>query len=94
MLCDIIHIVNIQQTIKKLIDCYPYNFHQLIKIRQKPDSFVVHYNQPFKDSTPHTDLKLFMIFLFVRRINPIRLMKKFTKLNCNLFLEECYTIHK
>ena len=53
-MCDAIFIGNTQQTFKKIMDGHFSNLQCLLKNRQKPDSFAVHFVQNFKDTTSCT----------------------------------------
>ena len=55
--------------------------------RKKLDSFAAHYEQHFKSTTSCTDLNIYMEFKEVKQINPIGLMKIFTKPDCNICTE-------
>ena len=87
-MCDAIYIGNTQQTFKKIMDGHFSDLLRLIKKGQKSDSFAAHFEQHFNTTTTRTDLRKYMSFKVAKQINPIGAMKKFTKLNCNLFMDE------
>ena len=61
---------------------------------QKSDSFVAHFEQHFKYTLSHMDLRKCMTLKLVKHINPIGPMKSFTKPNFNICMEENLTILK
>ena len=63
-----------------------------IKNGEKSDSCAAHFEQYFKSTMEHTDLRKCMMFKVVNHINPIGAMKKIKKPNCNLCMEECLNI--
>ena len=93
-MCDAIYIGNIQQTFKKRMDGHFSDLLRLLKNGYKSDSFTVHFEQHFNTTTSRTDLRKYMTFKVVNKLNPIGAMKTFTKPNCNPFMEEHFTILK
>ena len=93
-MCDAIFIVNTQQTFKKRIDGHFYDLLRLLKNGHKHDWFDDHFEQHIKSTTSCTDLRKYMPFKVVMQINLIGAMKTFTKLNCNICMEEHLTILK
>ena len=93
-MCDANYIGNKQQTLKKRMDGHFSDLLCLLKNVQKSDSFAAHFEHHFNATTSRTDLRKYMMFKVVNRINPIGTMKKFTKPNCNLCMEELLTILK
>ena len=67
---------------------------RLLKSGQKSDSFAANFVQHFNYTTSRTDLRKFMTFKVIKQINPIGVMKTFTKPNCNLCMQERLTILK
>ena len=67
---------------------------RLLKNGQKSDSFAAHFEQHFNTTTPRIDLRKYMMSKVVKQLSPIIAMKKFTKPNCNLCMEERLTILK
>ena len=93
-MCDSIYIGNTQQTFKKIMDGHFSNLLRLLKNGQKPDSFAAHFEQHFNTTTSRTYLRKYMTFKVVKQLNPIGAMKKFTKPNYNICMEEGLTIFK
>ena len=93
-MCDAVYIGNTQQTFKKRMDGHFSNLLRLLKNVQKSDSFSAHFEQHFNSTPPRTDLRKYMNFKVVKQPNPIGAMKKFTKPNCKLCMEELLTILK
>ena len=60
------------------MDCHFSDILCLLKNVQKPDSFATHFEQHFNTNTSGTDLRKYMIFKVVKKLNPIGAMKKFT----------------
>ena len=90
--CEAIYIGNIQQTLKKRMDGHFSDLQRLLKNGQKSDSFDAHFKQHFNTTTSRTDLRRYMTFKIVNKLNPIGAMKIFTKPNFNLCMEELLTI--
>ena len=67
---------------------------RLLKNGQKSDSFDAHLVQHFNTTTPRTDIRKYMMFKVVNKLNPIGAKKKFTKPNCNLCMQERLMILK
>ena len=67
---------------------YFSDLQHLLKNRKKSNSFDAHFEQHFNTTTSCTDLRKYMAFNVVKNIKPIGAMKKFTKPNCNLCMEE------
>ena len=63
----------------------------LVKNEQKSDSFAVHFVQHFNNFMSHTELRKCMTFKVITQLNPIGVMKTFTKPNCNLCMQEHLT---
>ena len=93
-MCDAIYVGNTQQTFKKRMDGHFSDLLRLLKHGQKSDSFSAHFEQHFNTTTSRTDLRKYMTLKVVKQLNPIGAMKKFTKPNCNICMEECITILK
>ena len=64
-MCESIHICNNHKTFKKRTDGHFYDLLHLLTDRQKPDSFDSHFEQHFKSTTSHTDLRKCMAFKVV-----------------------------
>ena len=64
------------------------NIQRLLKNGQKSDSFAAHFVQHFNSNTSRTELCKFMTFKAPNQLNPIGAIKKFTKPNCNLCMQE------
>ena len=86
-MCDAIYIGNTQQTFKKIIDGHFSDLLRLLK-NGKIRLISAHFEQHFNTTTPRTDLCKYMTFKVVKQLNPIGAMKKFTKPNCNLCMDE------
>ena len=67
---------------------------RLLKNGQKSDSFAAHFEQHFNTTRSRTDLRKYMTFKVVKQLSLIGAMKKFTKPNFNLCMEERLTILK
>ena len=67
---------------------------RLLKNGQKSDSFAAYFEHHFNATTSRTDLRNYMTFKVVKQLKPIGAMKKFTKPNCNLGMEERLTTLK
>ena len=93
-MCDDIYIGNTKQTFKKRMDGHFSNLQRLLKNGQKSDSFAAHFLHHFNTTTLCTDIRKYMRFKLVQKLNPIGAMKKFTKPNCNLCMQEHLTILK
>ena len=93
-MCDAIYIGNTQHTFKKIIDGNFYDLQRLLKNGQKVDSFAAHFVKHFNNTTSRADLRKFMTFELINQINPIGVMKTFTKPNCNLCMQERLTTLK
>ena len=93
-MCDAIYIGNTQQTLKKRMDGHFSNLQRLLKNRQKSDSFAAHFVQHFNTTTSRTDLRKYMPFKVVQKLNPIGSKTTFTKPNCNICMQERLTILK
>ena len=63
-------------------------------ITKKSDSFAAQFEQHFRITMSHTDIRKYMTFKLVNQLNPIGAMNTFTKTNCNLCMEERLTILK
>ena len=68
------------------------NLLRLLKNGQKSYSFDAHFKQYFNTTMSRTYIRKYMAFKLVKQINPIGVMKTFTKPNFNLFMEERLTI--
>ena len=93
-MCDSIYIGNTKQTFKKIMDGHFYDLQRLLKNEQKPDSFADHFVHNFNTNTSRTDLCKYMMFIILKQLNPSVEMKKSTKPNCNICMEEHLTILK
>ena len=93
-MCDTIYIGNTQQTFEQRMDGHFSNIQCLLKNGQKLGSFAAHFVQHFNTTTSCTDLRKYITFKVVNQINPIGAMKTYTKLNCNLCIQERLTILK
>ena len=93
-MCGAIYIRNTQQTFKKRMDGLFFDLQRLLKNGQKSDLFSAHFVQHFNDITSRTDLRKCMTFNVLKQLNPIGAMKKITKPNCNLCMQERLTILK
>ena len=87
-------ICNTHETFKKRMNGRLSNALGLFKNRRKFDSFANHFEQHFKSTTLHTDLRKCMAFKVVKHTNHIAEMKTFTKPNCSLCVEERLKIIK
>ena len=67
---------------------------RLLKNGHKSDSFAPHFKQHFHSTVSRTYLRKYMMFKVLKHIKPIGAMKKFTKPNCNLCIEERIPIIK
>ena len=67
---------------------------RLLKNEQKSDSFAAHFVQHLNTTMSHTDLRKYTTFKVVKQLNLIGVMKKITKPNCNLFMQERLPILK
>ena len=76
------------------MDIHFFNTQRLLKNGQKSDSFAAHFEKRIKSTTSHTDLCNCVAFKVVNHLNPIGVMKSFTKPNCTIFVEEHLTILK
>ena len=76
------------------MDGHFYDLQRLLKNGQKSDSFAAHFVQHFNSTTSHIELRKCMTFKVLKQLNPIGAMKKFTKPNCNLCMQERLTILK
>ena len=76
------------------MDGHFFDILRLLKNGQKYDSFSAHLEQNFNSTMSRTDLRQYMTFKWVKQINLIGTMKKITKPNCNLCMEERLTILK
>ena len=92
--CDAIYIGNNQHTFEKIMDGHYSNPQRLLKNGQKSDSFAAHFVQHFNDTTSRTDLRKCMTFKLTNQLNTLGVMKKFTKPNCNLCMQELLRILK
>ena len=79
---------------KKRLDGNLLDLLCLLKNGQKSESFAAHFGQHFNSTTSRTDLCKYTTFKVVNQLNPIGAMKKFTKQNCNLCMEEHLTTLK
>ena len=73
---------------------YFFNLRPLLKKGQRPDSFADHFEQHFDSTTSYIYLINCITFNIFKILNLIGAVKKFTKLNCNLCMEERLTILK
>ena len=73
---------------------YFSNLLRLLKNGHKSDSFAAHFEQNLNTTTSRTDLRKYMTFEVVKQLNLIGAMKKFTKPNCNLCMEERHKVLK
>ena len=64
----------------------------LLKSGQKSDSFADYSEQHFNATLSCTDLRKYMTFKVVKQLNLVHAMKKSTKPNDNLCMEERLTI--
>ena len=90
-MCDAIYIGNTQQTFKKRMESHFSDLLRLIKNGRKSDSFCANLEHHFNSTTSCTYLGKYMTFKLVKQLNPIGAMKKFTKPNFNLCMEEHLT---
>ena len=93
-MCDAIYIGNTQHTFKKRMDGHFSDLLRLLKNGQKSDSFADHFEQHFNTTTSRIDLRKYMTLKVVKHLRPICAMKKFTKPNCNICMEERLTTLK
>ena len=93
-MCDDIYIGNTQQTFKKRMDGRFSDLQRLLKNGQKSDSFTAHFLQHFNNTTSRTDIRKCITFKVLKQLNPIGVMKRFTKPYCNLCMQERLTILK
>ena len=93
-MCEAIYIGNTQQTFKKIMDGYFSDLLRLLKNRQRSDSFAANFEKHFNSATSRKDLHKCMMFKVVKHQKTISKIKKFTKPNCNLCMEERLTILK
>ena len=89
-----IFIGNTQKTFKKMMDGHLSDLQRLLKNGQKSDSFSSHFAQHFNNTTLRTELCKCMTFKVINQLNPIGAMKKITKPNFNLCMQEHLTILK
>ena len=66
------------------MDINLYNLLRLLKNGQKWDSFAAHSEQHFNATMSRTDVRKYMTFKVVKKLNPIGAVKTFMKPNCNL----------
>ena len=92
--CDAIYIGNTQQTFKRRMDGHFSDLQLLLKNGQKSDSFAAHFVQHFNNTMSRKDLHKCKPFKVIEQLNTIGAMKKFTKHNCNLCMQERLTILK
>ena len=92
--CDASYIGNTQLTFKKRMDGHFSDLQCLLKNGQKSDSFAAHFVQHFNSTTSRTELCKCMTSKVTNQLNPIGAIKKFTKPNCNLCIQERLTILK
>ena len=88
------YIGNTQHTFKKIINGHFSDLLHLLKNGQIPDSFSAHFEQHFKSTTSHTYLQKCMPLNSVKKLIPIGAIKKYTKPNCKICMEERLTILK
>ena len=93
-MCDAFYKGNNQQTFKKRMGGHFSYLQGQIKNGQKSDSFAAHFVQHFNNTTSRMDLRRCMTFKVIKQLNPIGAIKKFTKPNCNLCIQEHLTILK
>ena len=67
---------------------------RILKNGQKPDSFSDHFVQHFNTTTKRTGISKYMTFKLVKQLNLIGTMKKITKPNFNLCMQERLTTLK
>ena len=93
-MCDAFYKGNNQQTFKKRMGGHFSYLQGQIKNGQKSDSFAAHFVQHFNNTTSRMDLRRCMTFKVIKQLNPIGAIKKITKPNCNLCIQEHLTILK
>ena len=77
------------------MDGHPYDVQRLLKNGQKQKHFLpTIYGEHFQYTTSHTDLRKCEGLDTVNQLNPIGVIKLFTKPNCNLCMEERLIILK
>ena len=91
---DSVHIGNTQQTFKKIMNGHFSDLVHLSKNGKKYDSFAAHFGHNFNSTTSCTDICNYITLKVVNQLNPIGAIKKYMKPNCNLFVEELFTILK
>ena len=87
-MCDAIYISNTQQTHKKRMDNHFSDLQLLLKRGKKSDSLAAHFVEHFNATTSRTYLRKYTALRVANQINPTGSMKRFTKPNCNLFMDE------
>ena len=87
-MCDAIYIGNTQQTFKKIMDGHFSDLQRLLKNGQKSDYFAPHFVQHFNNTTPRTDIRKCMTSNVTNQLNLIGAMKKITKPNCDLCIQD------
>ena len=92
--CDAIYIGNTQQNFKKIMNGHFSDLLCLLKKIKKSDSFAAQFEQHLNTTMSCTYLRKYMMFKVVKQINLIGAMKKFTKPNCYLCMQESLTILK
>ena len=93
-MCDAIYIGNTQQTFKKRMDGHSFDLQCLLKNGQNSDSFAAHFVHHFNITMSRTDVRKYMTFKVVMHLKPIGAIETFTKPDCNLCLQELFTITK
>ena len=93
-MCDAIYIGNTHKTFKKRMDVHLSDLKRLLKNGKKSYSFAAHFVQHSNTTTSRTDIRKYMTFKVVTQLNPIGAMKKFTKPNYNICMQERLTILK
>ena len=91
---DAIYIDNTQQAFKKRMDGHFSYIQRLLKNEKNSDSFDAHFVHHLNTTTSRTDLRNYMTFKVVKQLNLIGAMKKFTKPNFNICMQEHLTVLK
>ena len=86
--CDAIYMDNTKQTLKKRMDDHYSDLLCLLRSGGKSDSFSAHFEQHFNTTTSSIYLCKYMTFKVVKELNLIGAMKKITKPNCDLCMQE------
>ena len=80
--------------LSKKMDGHFSDLQCLLQNGQKPDSFAAHFVQHVISTTPRRELGQCMTFNELKQLNSISAMKKITKPNGNLCMQERLTILK